>query len=150
MQRFTIYQNQSLSVRGNILFFITMCCVSFTIASVFAWHGQWLILPFAGVEMFALGLALYFCMKRLSRVETVTISDKDITVSVQQRNQLKRSRTFPKAWARASVFPASSTAHGQRLWLNTRRAKIEIGACLSNREKRQLACAMNEAILKKG
>ena len=146
MTRFTIYQNQSLSKRGNQMFFLSMLCVSFTIALVFAWQGLWLIVPFASIEMLALGLALYWCTNRLSRVETITISDKEVSLDIQQQNCKKSSCRFPKAWTRATVFSPSAITQRRQLLLEGNRSKVEIGAFLGDREKINLASAINQSI----
>jgi len=144
--RFTIYRKPSLSWRGNLLFFLTMACVCFTIAFAFAWQGLWLVVPFAGIEVLALGLGLYFCLERLARVETVIISDSSITVSVQQGKNTRAICALPKAWARAFVEPSHSPARRQRLCLHACRSQIEIGTFLNDAEKYQLAGAINRAI----
>lgn len=123
-----------------------MLCVSFTIAFAFAWQGLWLILPFAGIEMLALGLALYWCMNKLSRVETITVSDGDVSVSARQRNRELMHYTFTEPWPRATVFSPVSAIQKQRLWLRGSKSKIEIGAFLDDREKVRLASAINRAI----
>ena len=146
MTRFTIYQNQSLSKRGNQMFFLTTFCVSFSIALAFAWQGLWLIVPFAGLEMLALGLALYWCINRLSRIETITVSDKEVSLNVEQQNCKKSSCTFPKAWARATVLSPQATTQKPQLWLEGNRSKVEIGAFLGDREKIKLASAINKSI----
>ena len=125
-----------------------MLCVSFTIAFAFAWHGLWLILPFAGIEMLVLGLALYWCMNNLSRVETITVSDEEISVSVRQRGSELARCTFPKAWTRATVFSPTSTMQKKRLWLRGNKSKVEIGMFLGDREKVRLASAINRSIQK--
>ncbi len=146
MARFTIYQNQSLSKRGNQIFFLTMLCVSFTIALAFAWQGLWVIIPFAGIEMLALGLALYWCINRLSRVETITISDKEVSLDVQQQHCKQSSCRFPKAWTRATVLSPQAITQRRQLWLEGNRSKVEIGAFLDDREKVKLASAINKSI----
>ena len=130
------------------MFFLTMLCVSFTIAFAFAWHGLWLILPFAGIEMLVLGLALYWCMNSLSRVETITVSDEEISVNVRQRNRELARYTFPRAWTRATTVSPASTIQKQSLWLGGRQSKVEIGVFLDDREKVRLANAINKAIRK--
>ena len=146
MTRFTIYQNQSLSKRGNQMFFLMTFCVSFAIALAFAWQGLWLIVPFAGLEMLALGLALYWCINRLSRVETITISDKEVSLDVQQQHCKQSSFSFPKAWTRATVFSPQAITQRRQLWLEGNRSKVEIGAFLDDREKVKLASAINKSI----
>ena len=146
MTRFTIYQNQSLSKRGNQVFFLTIFCLSFAIALAFAWQGLWLIVPFAGIEMLALGLALYWCLNRLSRTETITVSDKEVSLSVQQSNRHQSSCIFPKAWTRATVLSPQTITQKPQLCLEGNRSKVEIGAFLGDLEKVKLASAINKSI----
>ena len=54
--RIEICPNCSLSVRSAVLFFGSLCFVSFAVAGMLAVQGFWPILPFAGLEMLALGL----------------------------------------------------------------------------------------------
>ena len=105
-----------------------------------------MIIPFAGIEMLALGGALYVCMNKLSRVETVTVSDEDITVCIRQRNEVQEICSFPKARMWATVSSAPSKMLKQKLWLCAHRSKIEIGAFLDDGEKHQLASVINRAI----
>ncbi len=146
MARFTIYQNQSLSKRGNQIFFLTLLCISFAIAFAFAWQGLWLIIPFAGIEMLALGLGLYWCINKLSRVETITVSDKEVSLDVRQQNRKQSSRSFPKAWTRATVLSPKTITQRRQLWLEGNREKVEIGSFLDDREKVKLASAINQSI----
>ena len=54
-----IRPNCSLPWRGTVRFYLGIVIVSLGIAAAFAMKGIWLILPFAGLEMVALGAALY-------------------------------------------------------------------------------------------
>ncbi len=50
--------NCSLDARSALLFFGSVCAVSFGIAGALALAGMWPILPFAGLEMLLLAWAL--------------------------------------------------------------------------------------------
>ena len=54
--------------------------------------------------------------------------------------------TFPKAWTRATVFSPQAITQRPRLWLEGNRSKVEIGAFLGDREKINLASAINQSI----
>ena len=56
--RIEICPNCSLSVRQAVMFFGSLCFISFAVAGMLAIQGFWPILPFAGLEMIVLGWAL--------------------------------------------------------------------------------------------
>src|SRR5437868_14875252 len=51
-------RNCSLSPRQVGWFYLSIVCLSFAIALFFAWRGSWLVLPFAGLDLLGLGIAL--------------------------------------------------------------------------------------------
>src|SRR5579871_5548696 len=54
-----IKRNCSMSPRGVLSLVGFTAAVCFSIGAVFAWQGLWLVLPFAGLEVFALAAAFY-------------------------------------------------------------------------------------------
>lgn len=144
--KFMIYPNRSLSWTGNQLFFLTIFCVSFTIATAFAWHGLWLVVPFAGLEMLALAAALYFCARRLNQKEIVSINQTSVTINVQRQGRSQASCSLPRAWTQVVVSSPISQMEARHLWLRAQGKQVEIGAFLDDQEKQQLANALNRAI----
>ena len=65
--------NCSLNWRQTMRFYAWMCVVSIGIALVFAVQGIWMILPFAGAELLALGVALYWVACRTHECEVVSV-----------------------------------------------------------------------------
>ena len=62
--RFVLSPNSSLSNRAMLAVYGGICAVGVAIGITFAALGLWLVLPFAGVELAALGAALYVCVLR--------------------------------------------------------------------------------------
>ena len=52
LSTFVVSPNYSMSWRENKIFIASLTVVSFSIAGGFALQGFWLILPFAGLEIF--------------------------------------------------------------------------------------------------
>ncbi len=142
--RFVIRPNSSLSWRGNLLLFVFMVMISFGIAGVFAAKGYWVVFPFAGLEMAALGLALMLCSWRASRCEVVSISDDKVEVIVG-RHKPERRYTFNRHWARVVLAPPVIKGYPNRLVLRSHGRELEVGACLNNEERQQLAQAIQNA-----
>jgi len=63
-RRLVIAPNASLTRAQAQWCFLAMCGVSFSVALFFMTLGLWPVLPFAGLEMAALGTALYASVKR--------------------------------------------------------------------------------------
>ena len=143
--QFVIEANCSLSWRGNQIFFLSLCCLSFGIAGVFAWLGLWMILPFAGFEMLALGIALYLCWYKTMRKEVISIEDNRIIVDIYAKKH-KISYTFPRYWTRIILIPAPLSGHPNKLCMRSHGHQIEVGQMLRDEERKSLADALNKAI----
>ena len=78
--RFVIQPNCSLSWKGALTCFRGIALVAFTIAAMFALKGAWLILPFAGLEIVLLGIALYVTACKSAEREVVLISGNVIRI----------------------------------------------------------------------
>ncbi len=143
--QFVIRPNRSLSRRGNQFFFLTLFCVSFIIAGVFTAMGMWVILPFAGFEMLGLGAALYCCVHRLSRRETVVVDGDEVRVS-SGHEKPEHSCTFQRAWARVVLSSPCNRGAPSRLWIRSHGRQVEIGSFLSDADKGNLARALDRAI----
>src|ERR1700744_6702844 len=83
--RIEICPNCSLSVRGAVGFFGSLCFTSFAIAGILAVQGFWPVLPFAGLEMLGLGCALKISLQRRFHRQTITVTDADVRVESRDR-----------------------------------------------------------------
>ncbi len=129
--------NQSASWQESLWFYGTLGGVSFLIAVGFAWAGLWLILPFAGLEVLALGGAVYWVsgksnVQQVIRFEPDTLSFEEGVSRPEQRWSVNR------AWARFHVIPAPHYAHPQRVRLVYGGDGREVGAFLNEEERSQL------------
>ena len=67
--------NRSLSPVGRIVFLALIFSNILIVAAGFAFVGAWVVLPFAGVEIVALGLAFYLVSLRDGDFERLTINN---------------------------------------------------------------------------
>ncbi len=142
---FVIRPNQSLSPRGNRLFFICMAILSLTIAGGFAAMGWWLILPFAGLELLVLGLALGWCCHRARRLEIIRISGETVEVRYWQPRRTHCAR-LARSWTRVTLEPGASTAHPTSLFLDAHPQHLPVGTYLTDPERASLARALRRAL----
>ena len=137
-KEFIIKPNNSLSWKGNKIFFFILFFVSFVIAFSFAMAGMWLILPFAGLEMILLGSALTFCYIKNSQCEIVKIDEKNVSVSlIKSRN--KKVFGCRKYWAKFILNKPRLKGYPHKLVLRSAGREMEIGALLTDEERIKLA-----------
>lgn len=142
---FVIRPNSSLSWRGNQLFFAGMAGVSFGVAGFFATMGLWMMLPFAGLEMLILGIALHRCCARSSWREVVSIVGREVRIAVG-RNTPERACTFERCWVRVILDKAAIKGYPSRLFIRSHGLQVEIGTCLVDEERQTLAAALRDAL----
>jgi uncharacterized membrane protein len=137
--------NCSLSPRGALLFFGSLCAVSFVIAGVFATQGFWPVLPFAGLEMLVLGWALAIVMRRRHVVQRIAISQSQVVVDAQDI-RIAEHLVFPRHWAKVTLRAPHTALHPSRLLLECQGRELEIGRFLIEEERRALAARLQQLI----
>jgi uncharacterized membrane protein len=143
--RIEICPHCSLSVRAALLFFGSLCCVSFMIAGLMALRGFWPVLPFAGLEMILLGWALWTSMQRRHHRETITVTDANVSVEVRDREHSVQL-VFPRHWAQVKLRRPASRLHPSRLTIESHGRQCELGNFLTEAERRGLALRLQGLI----
>lgn len=143
--RIEVTPNCSLTWRAAALFYLWVCAASLGIALVFVWLGYWPVLPFAGLEMMVLGVALWLSMRRGSYREVISIFPDRIEVARGHARQ-RESTVFPLHWARVNLRPARPASYPSRLLISSHGRSCEIGKCLTESERRGLGHRLKELI----
>lgn len=136
--RLVLRPDRSMGWRGNQRFFIAISLVSMGIATGFALLGAWLVLPFAGMEMAVLALALYWVSGRGLETEVISIRDTAVVIS-KGRWQVDRVRQIPRAWMQVRHEPAGHHWYPSHLYLRSHGVDTEIGSFLAEAEREALA-----------
>jgi len=144
-RQFVVQRNQSLSWHGNKVFIFYMAIVSLGIASIFALQGLWLILPFAGLEILALALGLYVCCLRGGDREVITVDAGRLLVETG-RTKPQQCIQFECAWLQLELKKSPYHGHPSQLLIRSKGREIEIGKCLTNKERNSLADSLVAAI----
>ncbi len=145
LARIHVSANCSLTPRGALLFFGVTAVGSLTVAGVFAWRGMWPILPFAGLELFALGLGLGLSMRRGRYWEEISVSQDRVTIR-RQGFEAGQVVEFSRHWAQVELRPAPRTGHNGRLLIRSHGRTCEVGEMLTEEERRELAGRLRELI----
>jgi uncharacterized membrane protein len=137
--------NCSLSPRAALLFFASICLVSFSIALAMALRGLWPVFPFAGLEMLLLGWALMVSMRRRHFSQTITLTDQHIAVDTRIGERVEQVE-FPRHWAQVRLRSADTRLHPSRLTIDSHGRSCEVGGFLTEEERRALAARLMRSI----
>ena len=143
-----IAPNASLSWRQAGWFMLGISTIALGIGMAFAVMGFWVILPFAGLELTALGAALYVSLRNNAMREVVTVTEDRVCIETGRVDQpeARIRHEFARAWARLEVEPGRTTGGAGRLRLGASGRFIELGACLSEQQRLGLAQRLTKVL----
>ena len=136
---FDVSPHCSLSVRGALLFFGSVCFATFGVASVATLLGFWPVMPFAGAEMLLLGWALKTNMARRFDREHIEVTETEVTVVYVR---LQQRVVFPRHWAQVKIRRPKSPLHRGQLVIESHGRGHEVGKFLTEEERRHLAARL--------
>jgi len=150
--KLVIQPNASLSLEWAGVFFVSMCVVSFGIAGIFAWHGYWMVLPFAGLEMAALAAGLFWSLRGNVYREVVSIADDRVVIEAG-RLKPERRWEFQRAWTQVRLLVGPHRNSPTRISVGSHGKSCILGSCLSEEEREQVAARLaqwvREPVLKR-
>jgi uncharacterized membrane protein len=141
--------NCSLTTRTATFFYVPICAVTLLTAVAFAVRGMWPILPFAGLEVLGLAWALAFSLRQGRVREYIRIDERDIEIRKSDGSRDERYR-FARPWARVELRPAPCRTWPSRLVVGAMGRSVEIGAFLTETERRRLQVRLVELIAARG
>jgi uncharacterized membrane protein len=120
----------------TVRIFIGMATVTLGIALGFAVMGYWPILPFAGLEVAALGVALYASARRSLDTQVLRLNADWLLIEKGRRRPEQRWQ-FQRAWAEVVLEPSAGS--GVRVVIRSRGEAVEVGEFLAPEARRGLA-----------
>lgn len=144
--RIVLLPNRSISWPLLVQFYVFTCFISFSIATLFSLLGYWLVLPFSGLEMLCLGVALYVTSRKIYRQEVISIEDNIIKVEKGCQHP-QQFWAFDRYWAQISIEHQDVDQKKLRIFIGSHGDRVELGAFLNNTEKESLAFELNAGIL---
>lgn len=130
-----------------MLVYSGIATVTISIGVFFYIMGLTLILPFSGIEVLALGLALYVCARRGELQEVISI-DKDHIIVEQGRHHPERRAVFQRIWAKVVLEQPWNSWYPSRLLIRSHGQQLEIGRFLNEQERQGLAQELYAALRK--
>ena len=145
--RIVLSPNCSISWRALLLFYGLTCVVALAVGLFFTLQGLWLVLPFSGLEMLALGVGLYVTSRKVYRREVITLDPECTRVEkgVQRADQIWEFKT---AWVRVDDDCRDGRGARRRLVIGMSGESVEVGSFLANWEKDALAFQLKDCIIR--
>jgi uncharacterized membrane protein len=135
--RFELLPNRSSSWAQTRRFLMVIALLNGLIALLFAWQGLWLVLPFSGLEVAALGASLYCCSRATYRRELILVEGGRVVV-LRGAERIECRDEFARACVGLKWQAVGEGGRSRRL-LGSHGRFSEIGAFLGETERRQLA-----------
>ena len=118
---------------------------SLVMAGALTVRGFWPVLPFAGLGLFALGVALGLNMRRGQYREFVSVYGDRIVVE-KGVGTVEECFQLPRQWTRVELERARWRGHPSRLLLRWRGKSVEVGAVLTEAERASLGLRLAELV----
>lgn len=145
--RLVIGPNASLTPRQAAWFMASLGVPGLGIAGVFAAQGFWPIFPFAGLELSALGAALWVALRRNRYREVLSFEAGQLVMEFGTLGVgAQRRVTWPRAWTQAVLEQGRHRNDPLRLWLVYAGRRVEIGRCLTDEERARLRERIRELL----
>ena len=140
-----VMPNRAMPWQHIMMIYLLVSGVTISIAFSFFTQGLTLILPFAGLELLALGVVLYISAWRSNIKEVVNVNEEKIRIEIG-RDVPEKIYELDKAWANIVLERSWNNWYPSRLLLRSHGRQLEIGKFLNEQERQCLAIELNKAI----
>lgn len=130
-----------------MIFYLLTSLLALIIGLFFTLQGLWLVLPFSGLEIMALGFCLYLTSRKVYRREVITLLP-DLTRVEKGVSQAEQSWEFDTPWIRLRDEKPKALAARRMLALGSHGKYVEVGDFLDDLEKDELAFQLKDCIIR--
>jgi uncharacterized membrane protein len=136
--------NSSLTAKGRVYAVVIIAAISLAVALGFSLIGAWLVLPFAGIELLAIGYAFYYIHCHSQDYESIVIEGDQISVEKKSYKAVSKM-VFNRYWAKVLL---RLTPNGdQMLSLRSHGKEIDFGrSFMTNDQRLELAKQLKERV----
>lgn len=138
-------RNCSLTPKQMLGFYLGLSAVSLAIAGIFWWLGARLVMPFAWLEVLAVGVALLVHARHVTDGERIRLQGGVLTVERACGLRTERCELCTE-WVRV----ASTRGDGSLIELSERGKKMVVGRFVRPELRGQLADEMRWALARRG
>ena len=143
-----IKRNCSAGPQQLAVVFASLVAVSFAFGVGFAAFGLWMVLPFVGIELFAVGAAFFCYGRHAADFERIAIAPGVLSVERVEGAHTRRWEFDPRV--SHVQIEARGRKWGQRVrvFLRSPAATLELGRFLLDQRRSQLAGEINGALMR--
>lgn len=134
-------RNCSMAPRQLLGFYSALCGISLVVAAFWWWHGATLVMPFAAIELLAVGAAMLVYARHATDNESIALRDGRLTVEHASGDRLERVEFQPQ-WVRVET----EAGDGSLVELSGQGQKIVVGRYLRPELRRELADELRMAL----
>jgi len=142
---FVLEPNGAHYWKTTLRVYIGLCIVVLGIALGFTFAGFWPILPLAGIELAALGAALYTSARRGVYRELVRIDGEHVEIEKGTKGP-ETTWTFDLAWSEVVLGAPRHRWYPSRLFIRSRGTMVELGAFLTDDDRETLAAELQRCV----
>lgn len=143
-QTWVAIPNHALTPRQTRQLLLAAAGISGGIALAFAAFGAWPVLPFAGLEVTALWLALRHLQRHIDDEERLEMDDSHVILTRTSCGR-RECWKFPRYWLQLRIERTQPTADS-RLFIRSHGREVEIGQLLTEGQRRELARMLREKL----
>ncbi|WP_143066557.1 DUF2244 domain-containing protein [Marinobacter segnicrescens] len=139
--RYRLTPNRSISWPGLVRVWLGLAVVTGCVVIGWTLAGVWLVIPFAGLELTAVGAGLWYTARKCARQEVITFGATEV---VLEKGHQRREQQWQ--WPRTSVTilldPEPHPWMREQVWLCSRGEEIPLADFLNPRESRELVTVL--------
>jgi uncharacterized membrane protein len=136
-------RNCSISPGGMLRVFGLLALAALGIATGFALAGAWLILPFAGLEVLALGAAFVVNARHATDFERIEVSNGRLTIEIAEADRVACYVLDPRV---AKLRLEKDEGYGARVLLRTPGRDVEVGRHLDPEARAEFAAELTKRL----
>ena len=136
-----LQRNCSVTPTQLAWLYASLCVVSLGIGSVFWWLGATLVLPFAWLELAAVGAAFVVYARHAADGERISLQGRQLVVELETAGRLERAE-FDREWVRVEL----SAADRSLIAVSGRGRSVTIGRFVRPEQRPALAQEIRRAL----
>lgn len=141
--RLLLSPNCSLSWRDNVRIWIALCTLSAIIVTGMVWAGAWLVFPFAGLELGALGGAFYYTARQCRKQEVLIISSDRLHLE-KGLYRKQHEWSLPRPYTRVRLTTAAHPFTPPKLSLQHRDTNVPFAEFLNSDDTEALVSLLEQ------
>jgi uncharacterized membrane protein len=134
-------RNCSVSPRQLGWMYLSLCAVSLAIGAVFWFQGAKLVLPFAWIELVAVGAAFAAYARHATDGETIRLAGGQLVVELERGGRMERAE-FRRDWVRVEPGAADNSL----IELSGQGRKVQVGRFVRPELRPMLASEIRRAL----